>query len=117
MGPGPPFSVIKNLNVERGAAEEDLERTFKKLASKQDLATLSDALADVAKVQEHIPKVVICLGAVVDPFPKEMSHVGLLVHRVLEEISSNTLSDTESFAKVITSFKPSDSNLLPPFAT
>ena len=36
---------------------------------------LSSALADVAKVQEHIPKVATCLRTVVDPFPNEMSRV------------------------------------------
>ena len=71
-------------------------------------ATLSYALADVAKVQEHIPKVVTCLRTVVDPFPKEMSNVSWLVHYTVDVISYNTRDDTESFAKVITSFKPSD---------
>ena len=66
------------------------------------------ALADVAKVQEHIPKVVTCLRTAVDPFPTEMSRVSLLVHGTLANISYNTVDDAESFAKVIASFKPSD---------
>ena len=50
--------------------EEDLVQTFKKFESEQDEDELSWALADVAKVQEHMPKVVTCLRTVVDPFPK-----------------------------------------------
>ena len=68
---------------------------------------LSYALADVAQIHEHIPKVATCLRTV-DPFPKEMSHVSWLVHDTLLYISNNTDDDTESFAKVITSFEPSD---------
>ena len=88
--------------------EEDLVQTFKKFEKEQDEVELSFALADVAKVPEHIPKVATCLRTVVDPFPKEMSHVSELVHHTLCYISDNTRDDTESFAKVITSFEPSD---------
>ena len=83
-------------------------QTFKKFESEQDEHELSHALADVAKVQEHMPKVVTCLRTAVDPFPTEMSHVSGLVHGTLFQISYNTRDDTESFAKVITSFEPSD---------
>jgi len=69
---------------------------------------LSGSLADVAQVEEHIPKVVTCLRTVVDPFPKEMSNASYLVHNTVVVISENTEDDTESFAKVVTSFKPSD---------
>ena len=55
--------------------EEDLVQTFKKFEKEQDEDELSCALADVAKVPEHIPKVVTCLRTVVDPFPNEMSNV------------------------------------------
>ena len=55
-----------------------------------------------------MPKVVTCLRTAVDPFPNEMSHVSKLVHNTLVYISYNTRDDTESFAKVITSFEPSD---------
>ena len=41
------------------------------------------ALADVAKVQEHMPKVATCLRTAVDPFPTEMSNVSWLVHYTL----------------------------------
>ena len=58
-----------------GSKEEDLVQTFKKFESEQDEAELSRALADVAKAQEHMPKVVTCLRTAVDPFPTEMSHV------------------------------------------
>ena len=83
-------------------------QTFKKFEKEQDEDELSRALADVAKVQEHIPKVVTCLRTAVDPFPNEMSNVSELVHDTLFYISDNTRGDTESFAKVIASFKPSD---------
>ena len=83
-------------------------QTFKKFEKEQNKVELSFALADVAKVPEHMPKVVTCLRTVVDPFPNEMSNVSLLVHRTVGVISYNTRDDTESFAKVITSFEPSD---------
>ena len=76
--------------------------------SEQDEDELSRALVDVAKVPEHMPKVATCLRTVVDPFPKEMSNVSRLVHNTLVHISNNTRDDTESFAKVIASFEPSD---------
>ena len=50
-------------------------QTFKKFESEQDKYELSRALADVAKVPEHIPKVATCLRTAVDPFPNEMSNV------------------------------------------
>ena len=37
-----------------------------------------------------------------------MSHVSYLVHFTVSEISNSTLCEAESFAKVITSFEPSD---------
>ena len=86
---------------------EILCRLSRSSKSEQSEIELSHALADVAKVPEHIPKVVACLRTV-DPFPMEMSNVSDLVHRTLRNISYNTRDDTESFAKVITSFKPSD---------
>ena len=55
-----------------------------------------------------MPKVVTCLRTVVDPFPKEMSNVSLLVHSTVSVISYSTRGDTEFFAKVIVSFEPSD---------
>ena len=90
---------------------QDLVQTFKKFEKEQDHETLSFALADVTKIQEHIPKVVTCLRTV-DPFPNEMSHVSALVDDTVFAISYNILDDSESFAKVITSFKPSDAKLL-----
>ena len=89
------------------AEDEDLAQTFKKFEKEQNEYELSLALADVAKVPEHMPKVVTCLRTV-DPFPKEMSNVSRLVHSTVCVISYNTRDDTESFAKVITSFNPSD---------
>ena len=58
-------------------------RPLRSSKSEQDHFELSRALANVAKVQEHIPKVATCLRTVVDPFPKEMSHVSWLVHNTL----------------------------------
>ena len=63
-----------------GANGEDLEQTFKEFEKEQDKDELSCALADVAKIPEHIPKVATCLRAVLDPFPSEMSNVSELVH-------------------------------------
>jgi len=88
--------------------EEDLVKTFEKFEKEQDKHELSFVLARVAKAPEHIPKVVTCLRTVVDPFPTEMSNVSRLVHFTLAQISNNTLNDTESFAKVVASFEPSD---------
>jgi len=93
-------SLIKTEN------EEDLVQTFKKFESEQGHNTLSLVLAEVTQVPEHIPKVATCLRAAVDPFPTEMLNVCGLVHFTLFRISNNT--DTESFANVIVSFKPSD---------
>ena len=64
--------------------------TFKKFEKEQDKYKLSLALVDVAKVQEHIPKIVTCLRTVVDPFPTEMSNVSWLVHNTVVAISYNT---------------------------
>jgi len=88
--------------------EEELVQTFKKFESEQDKTILSWALVDMAKVPEHIPKVVTCLRTVVDPFPSEMSSVSKFVDDTLHYISNDTDDDTESFTKVITSFKPRD---------
>ena len=45
------------------------------------------ALADVAKVQAHMPKVAACLRMAHDPFPKDKMCVSYLVHGTLLEIS------------------------------
>lgn len=90
--------------------EGNLEETFKKYESEQCADRLSMALADVAKVRAHTPKVAICLRVARDPFPKEEMCVSQLVHRTLTEISNST--DTEAFTNVITSFKPSDIKIL-----
>jgi len=88
--------------------EEDLAQTFKKFEKEQDHFRLSCALADVARLQEHIPKVITCLRTAVDPLPTEMSRASDLVHDTLLNISDNTHDDTEFFVKVIASFEPSD---------
>ena len=55
-------------------------QTFKKFKNEQNETQLSRALANVAKIQEHMPNVATCLRTVVDPFPSEMSRVSGLVH-------------------------------------
>jgi len=87
--------------------EEDLVQTFKKFKEEQGHFELSHALANVAQVPEHIPKVVTCLRTV-DPFPSEMSHVSKIVHNTVGLISYDTRDDSESFANVIVSFQSSD---------
>jgi len=87
--------------------EEDLVKTFKKFEKEQDKYELSQALVDVAKAPEHMPKVVTCLRTV-DPFPKEMSNLGEFVQNTLFYISYDTSDDTESFIKAIITFEPSD---------
>ena len=77
------LSKEEMTNFDQAENEEDLVKTFKKFEKEQNHYTLSCALADVAKVQEHIPKVVTCLRTVADPFPNEMSHVSWLVHNTL----------------------------------
>ena len=83
-----------------------LEETFKKCEKEQNEFNLSIALADVATVPAHVPKVAACLGMARDPFPKNEMCVSELVHGTLVGISNKT--DTESFTNLITSFKPSD---------
>jgi len=83
-------------------------QTFKKFEKDQMENKLCIALADVAKVPEHIPKVVTCLRTVASFFPTERSLVSRLVHDTLSRISIKTEHDAEYFAKVIASFKPSD---------
>ena len=90
------------------AAEDTvtLEQTFKTFEKEQDVFDLSFALLEVAKVQTRMPKVVDCLRMVHDSFPKDRMCVSELVYRTLSSISCRT--DAESFANLITSFKPSD---------
>ena len=87
-----------------------LEKTFKKYEEEQGHSYLSGALADVAKVQAHWPKVLECLRMAHDSFPKDEMCVSGLVNSTLFKLSDGT--DTESFTNVITSFKPSDIKLL-----
>jgi hypothetical protein len=55
-------------------SEGNLEKTFKKLEKEQDKDNLSDALADVAKDQDHIPMIARCLR--VAKIPSQMqSHM------------------------------------------
>jgi len=94
------------------AAEDTgtLEETFKKFEKEQDYTILSLALADVAKVQGHMPKVAACLRMAHDSFPNDKMRMSKLVCRTFSGIS--VITDTESFTNLITSFKPSDIKLL-----
>ena len=87
-----------------------IEQTFKTFEREQDHSNLSWALRDVAKVQARIPKALACLRTADDPFPKDKSHVNLLVHGTVFEISDNI--DTASFTNAITSFNLDDVKLL-----
>ena len=107
-------SILATLSSEEMAsaliAAEDsrtLKETFKKYEKEQDDEELTGALADVAKVQARIPKVVACLRMAHDPFLKDKMCVSELVHTTFFHIS-RIAADTESFTNVITSFKPSD---------
>jgi len=105
----PEEEITKALAAENG---QDLVHTFKKFEKEQDHETLSQALADVARVEEHMPKVATCLRAVVAPFPEEPLHVSELVHNTFHDIYINTRGDTESFAKVVASFDDTDTKPL-----
>ena len=85
---------------------ETLEGIFKKYEREQDHDNLALALIDIAKVQAQMPKVVTCLRVARDPFPNDDMCVNSILPKAINGISTNT--DAESFATVITSFKPSD---------
>ena len=87
-----------------------LEETFKKYEKEQDEYELTEALAEVAGVQVHMPKVAACIRVAHDPSPNDNMRVNRLVHGTFFYISF--MADTESFTNVITSFKPSDGKLL-----
>jgi hypothetical protein len=91
-------------------AEKDtgkLEQTFQDLRKRHGDYYTSDALAEVAK-QGHPEIVVTCLRTVQDPFPNDKMRVSYLVDDTLGKISLRTPVDSESFVKVITSFKSTD---------
>ena len=72
--------VAKALISEK---EEELVQTFKKFEREQSSFQLSHALVNVAKVPEHMPKVVTCLRTAFDPFPDEMSNVSRFVNNTV----------------------------------
>ena len=86
--------------------EETLEKLFKKYEKRPNHGNLPAALADLAKIPAHVPKVAACLRMAHDPFPKDDMLVSKLVSVTLFLASYGT--DTESFTNVVTSFKPSD---------
>ena len=87
-----------------------LGKTFKTFEKEQDEYELAGALADVARVQSHIPKVATCLSVALDPLPNDAMCVSDLVDSTFLEIS--VAADTEPFTNLITFFKPSDTKLL-----
>jgi hypothetical protein len=86
---------------------DKLGQTFQGLHKKYGDYITSDALAKVAK-QGHQEIVATCLRTEKDPFPKDNMCVSRLVNDTLMRISSDTSGDSESFAKVITSFMPTN---------
>jgi hypothetical protein len=88
-----------------------LGQTFQALRKEHRDVSSSWALAEVAK-QGHPGMVVTCLRTEQDHFPKDNMYVSYLVHFTLMGISYNTSDDSESFAKVITSFTPTDAKPL-----
>lgn len=86
-----------------------LEHTFKVYEKEQDAYMLSIALSLVA-ASGHMPIVVDCLKMAYDPCPADKSFVNPLMYYTLEDISN--ASDAESFANLVTSFKPSDTKFL-----
>ena len=87
---------------------ERLKKTFKTFEGEQYERELVMALADITKVQAHIPKVATCLRVAHDPFPEDKMCVSYLVHSTFDKISPMTNTDAASFTNLITSFKPSD---------
>ena len=86
-----------------------LEEIFKKYEEEQDEVELSFALADVAK-QGHHAIVASCFRMAHDPFPADKMCMSQLVYWSLFRITSTT--NTESFTKMVTSFKPNDAKPL-----
>jgi hypothetical protein len=91
-------------------AEKDtgkLEQTFQDLRKKHGNVSSPWALADVAE-RGHPEIVVTCLGTEQDPFPNDNMCESYLVNNTLSNISFDTPGNSESFARVITSLKPTD---------
>jgi hypothetical protein len=85
----------------------NLEQTFWDLYKRYRDDHSSWALVKVAE-QGHLGVVAACLRAVQDLFPNDKMRVSGLVHDTLLRTSLSTRGKSESFAKVITSFKPTD---------
>jgi hypothetical protein len=100
-----PEEIAKALIAEKNTGK--LEQTFEDLHKKHSDYDSSWALSDVAR-QGHPGIVATCLRVEQDPFPNDKMCMSYLVNNTLTEISKNTSDDSESFAKVITSFKPTD---------
>jgi len=84
-----------------------LEQTFQDLHKEHGDFDSSGALVDVAK-QGHPGIVATCLRAEQDPFPNDKMCVSRFMNNTLVRISNSTQDDSESFTKLITSFKPTD---------
>jgi hypothetical protein len=91
-------------------AEKDTEKlgqTFQDLRKEHDDCISSWALTKVVE-QGHPEITLICLRSAPDPFPNDKMCVSALVNNTVLKISSDTSGDSESFAKVITSFMPTN---------
>ena len=86
--------------------KETLEKLFKKYEKRPNHGDLSAALADLATVPAHMPKVIACLRMAHDSFPGDKMHMSRVVNNTIGAISYRT--NTESFVNLITSFNPSD---------
>jgi hypothetical protein len=97
--------IADTLIVEKDTGK--LKQTFQALCEEHGDNDSSWALVDVAS-QGHPGIVVTCLRAEQDPFPNDGMCVSYLVNNTLWNISYGTRDNSESFAKVITSFKSTD---------
>jgi hypothetical protein len=104
-----PEEIAKALIAEKNTGR--LEETFQGLHKEHDDIDSSYALADVAE-RGHPDIVATCLRAEQDSFPNDKMCVSRLVHNTLLNVSCSTSGDSESFAKVITSFTPTDAKPL-----
>jgi hypothetical protein len=100
-----PEEIAKALIVEKDTGT--VEKTFQGLHKKHGDYYSYLVLDDVAQ-KGHPGIVATCLRTEQDPFPNDKMRVSGLVHSTLSSISDSTFDDSESFAKVITSFTSTD---------
>jgi hypothetical protein len=100
--------MIKALTAENDTGKL---QTFQTLREKLGDRYTPGALVEVAK-KGHLEIVATCLKAERDPFPNDKMCVSRLMSGTIREISDSTEGDAESFAKMITSFTPTDAKPL-----